>query len=238
MRGKISFAIFIFSTMLFPANANANLLWLDIVRAAAKGIINVVSDASKKTPDFKMQVSNQPSAQANAPTVEPTEQQLMAAFDSLARHCKDFSRQGLPCGMHTAKSTLSPGNALEIANTRADGELSRAVKQFIDTKVKDELKQTEDDDGNSSESMEYKRTLEITANNELSGAQTYITYSRVTKNDKGKDVYNVWVVRVLDVNIFDRALAESSQGRTIGQFIGEMAKGFASKVKNSMKKKN
>jgi len=86
--------------------------------------------------------------------------------------------------------------------------------------------------------MEYKRTLEITANNELSGAQTYITYSRVTKNDKGKDVYNVWVVRVLDVNIFDRALAESSQGRTIGQFIGEMAKGFASKVKNSMKKKN
>ncbi|MDR2554692.1 MAG: hypothetical protein LBC64_04615 [Fibromonadaceae bacterium] len=230
-------AIIVISMMIFPTNANAQF-WLDIVRAAAKGIVNVVSDASKKTPDFKMQVSNQPTAQANATAVEPTEQQLMAAFDSLARHCKEFSRQGLPCGMHTAKSTLSPGNALEIANTRADGELSRAVKQFIDTKVKDELKQTEDDEGNSSESMEYKRTLEVTANNELSGAQTYITYSRVTKNDKGKEVYNVWVVRVLDVNIFERALAESSQGRTIGQFIGEMAKGFASKVKNSMKKKN
>jgi len=234
-KSMLSPAIIVISMMIFPANANANLLWLDIIRAAAKGLVTIVADNPKATTSKAQPTANAPS---NTQAVEPTEQQLMAAFDSLARHCKDFSKKGLPCGMHTAKSTLSPGNALEIANTRADGELSRAVKQFVNTTVKDTLMQTEDSDGNSFESNEYTRALEVTANNELSGAQTYITFSRVTKNDKGKDVYNVWVVRVLDVNIFERALAESSQGRAIGQFIGEMAKGFASKVKSSMKKKN
>jgi len=140
--------------------------------------------------------------------------------------------------MHTAKSTLSPGNALEIANTRADGELAKAVNQFVKTTARDTLMQSEDSEGNSFESAEYTRALEVAASNELRGAQTYLTYSRVTKNDKGKDVYNVWVVRVLDVNIFERALAESSQGKSIGQIIGEVAKTFALKVKSSIKKKN
>jgi hypothetical protein len=233
-------AILVISMMIFPSNANANIFWLDIVRAAAKGLINIVKDASKSSPGIKTQASNQASAPApnTAPAVEPTEQELMAAFDSLGRHCREFSKQGLPCGMHTAKSTLSPGNALEIANTRADGELAKAMEQFVKLNAEDILKQSEDDDGNSSESTEFKRTLEVTASQELRGAQTYITYSRVTKNDKGKDVYQVWVVRVLDAGIFERALGESSQGKSIGKVIGEFVTGFASKIKGSAKKKN
>jgi len=232
---SLPIAAIIFSMMIFTSNANA--FWLDIVKAAAKGLISIVADNSKDI-GSKAQAPKQVTAPATnkTATVEPTEQELMAAFDSLARHCKEFSRQGLPCGMHTAKSALSPGNALEIANARADGELSRSVKQFVNTTVNDTLLQTEDSNGDPVESTEYKRGLEIVSNQELKGAQTYIQYSRVTKNDKGKDVYQVWVVRVLDVHIFERALTESSQGKSIGQFVGEMAKSVASKVKDSIKK--
>jgi len=226
---KAFLAIFVLSLMILPANANA--FWLDVVKSAAKGLVSLVADAPKGTPSDKMQASNQTQATNSTAAVELTEKELVAAFDSLARHCREFSRQGLPCGMHTAKSTLSLGNALEIANTRADGELARSVKQFVSTKTTDILAQMEDDEGNSSESTEFKRTLEIVVNQELSVAQTYLTYSRVAKNAKGKDVYEVWVVRVLDVNIFERALAESSQGKSIGKFIGEIAKNFASKIK-------
>jgi len=229
-------AIIAISMMMSPVNANA--FWLDFIKAAAKGLVSVVASSPSVN---KIQDSGN-KAQAPAPAkaadakVEVTEKELMAAFDSLSRHCKELSRQGLPCGMHTAKSTLSPGNALEIANTRADGELAKAVGQFVKTKSEDILKQTEDSEGNSSESAEFKRTLEVAAEQQLSGAQTYISYSYVTKNDKGKDVYNVWVVRVLDLNLFERALAESSQGKPFGQIISEFVKGFASKVKSSLKK--
>jgi len=234
---KTFLAIFVFSMMIFQTNANA--FWLDIIKAAAKGLVSIVADAPKAAASKAQAAANTTpaSAPSNAPAIEPTEQELMAAFDSLGRHCREFSKQGLPCGMHTARSTISPGNALEIANTRADGELAKAVGQFVKNNATDVLQQMEDDDGNFAESMEFKRTLEVTANQELKGAQTYITYSRATKNDKGKDVYQVWVVRVLDASIFERALAESSQGRSIGQFIGEVAKGFASKIKGSVKKK-
>jgi len=230
-------AIITCSLLLYPANANA-AFWLDIIQAAAKGISFIVKDTPKGIPANKAQASPPTATTGNAaPAVEPTEQELVAAFDSLARHCKEFSRQGLPCGMHTAKSTISPGNALEIANTRADGELAKSVKQVVKSKTEDILKQAEDDEGNSSESTEYRRVLEIVTEQEISGAQTYITYSFMSKNDKGKSVYNVWVVRVLDVNIFDRALAESSQGKSIGQFVGEFVKSVASKVVSKAKKR-
>ncbi|GBU25075.1 hypothetical protein R83H12_01714 [Fibrobacteria bacterium R8-3-H12] len=140
--------------------------------------------------------------------------------------------------MHSARSTISLSNALEIANTRADGELSKAMGQFVKTSSKDILKQVEDEEGISSEIAGFERTLEILSEQEMRGAQTYITYSRVKKNDKGKDVYEVWVVRVMDANLFERALAESSKGSSIGGIIGEFVKGFASKVKASVKKKN
>jgi len=230
-------AIIICTMILSPANANA-AFWLDIIQAATKGISFIVKETPKGSTANKAQASSPSATTGNsAPAIEPTEQELVAAFDSLGRHCREFSKQGLPCGMHTAKSTLSPGNALEIANTRADGELAKSVRQIVKSKTEDILKQAEDDEGNSSESTEYRRVLEAVTEQEISGAQTYITYSFVTKNDKGKSVYNVWVVRVLDVNIFDRALWESSQGKSIGQFVGDFVKSMASKVVSQAKKR-
>jgi len=237
-KSTIAPAIITFALIMSPATANA-AFWLDIIQAAAKGISIIVKDATKGSVANKAQASSSPTATAgNAPTaVETTEQDLMAAFNALSKSCADFSKQGLPCGMHTAKSTLSPGNALEIANTRADGELAKSVRQVVKSKTEDILKQVEDSEGNSVESTEFRRVLEVVTDQEISGAQTYITYTYVSKNKKGEDVYNVWVVRVLDVNLFERALGESSQGKSIGQFVGDFVKSFASKVVSQTKKR-
>jgi len=229
------FAAVICFMMLLPVPANA--FWLDIIKAVAKGVIYIVQDAANSSSANKIQTS---SNQVSATATEPTEQEFLAAFDSLSRYCKKFSEQGFPCGMHSGKSTLSISNAMEIANTRADGELAKAVKQFVNTKATDVLAQFEDDDGNFSESTEFKRTLEVAASQEISGAQTYLTHSRTIKNAKGKDVYEVVVVRVLDANLFEKALTESAQtqNKPLNQsIIAETAKGFASKVKVLLKKK-
>jgi len=231
------FAIVVCFMMMLPSPANA--FWLDIIKVVAKGVINIVQDATNSSSTNKIKTSSkQVSDPAVAPATEPTEQELLAAFDSLSRYCKKFSEQGFPCGMHSGKSTLSISNAMEIANTRADGELAKAVKQFVNTKATDVLAQFEDDDGNFSESTEFKRTLEVAASQEISGAQTYLTHSRTIKNAKGKDVYEVVVVRVLDANLFEKALTESAQNKPLSQsIIAETAKGFASKVKALLKKK-
>jgi len=220
--------------MLLPSSADA--FWLDIIKLVAKGVINIIQDPNG-SPANKIQTSTKQIPEP-ATATEPTEQELLAAFDSLSRYCKKFSEQGFPCGMHSGKSTLSISNAMEIANTRADGELAKAVKQFVNTKATDVLAQFEDNDGNFSESTEFKRTLEVAASQEISGAQTYLTHSRIIKNAKGKDVYEVVVVRVLDAKLFEKALTESAQDKPLNQsIIMETAKSFASKVKALLKKK-
>jgi len=225
--------------MLFASNANA--FWLDIIKGLAT-VVKTVAEQKKGSSTAKAQtVSTNPAPNPTpVPKIvaEPTEQQLTAAFDSLSRYCKELSSQGFPCGMHSAKSTISFSNALEIANTRADGELAKSVEQFVETKAAFVMKQVEDEDGEITESQEYSSALKVAANQSLRGAQTYLTHSRTTKNAKGKDVYEVLVVRVLDANLFDRALTEKSQGNPVSlQIIAENSKGIVSKIKDYLKKK-
>jgi hypothetical protein len=218
--------------MMFASHADA--FWLDII----KGIVAVAKTVVEQTKGTSASDNPAPASKTNVPSTQPTEQQLAAAFDSLSRYCKDLSSQGFPCGMHSAKSTISFGNALEIANTRADGELAKSMEQFVKSNADFVMKQVEDENGEITESQEYSRALNVATSQSLSGAQTYLTYSRTTKNAKEKVVYEVWVVRVLDANLFDKALTEKSQGKPLSQQITiENAKGIVSKIKDILKKK-
>jgi hypothetical protein len=224
-------AILICSMALFPFNANAAWFWLDIIKGIAVGIISTGGALQQPANAIKPTTPSNP-----MPDTPPTEQEIENALSSLSNACKELSEQGFPCGMHDARSTISYGNAREIASARADSELTRSVEQVVEFIAKDSLGQSEYDD--ISEGMEYKRNLSVLSKQAIKGAQTYLTYSYKTKNEKGKDVYNVAVVRVLDKGLFETALTDKSQGKSIAkEMVKEASKSFASKIWDLFKKK-
>lgn len=239
------FAVIICSMMIFPSNASAG--WLDIVKGIVGGVLGAspqqiiqqvpqpaqAQQPAPAAPAPAPSANQKPAAQASANAVI-TDAEIAAALDSLTAVCKKVSSK-IPCGVGVGRGG-SIGNALEDANEKSIVALARSMSAFTNSNSKEIYKKIDDDD-DFEESTNKTRVTELTVEQEVKGSQTYLTYTHQVKKGN-KLIYEVMEVRVINVDIFEKALAESAQGKSIGQqLVDESVSGFVSKIKKSLGKK-
>jgi hypothetical protein len=233
------FAVVIYSAMMFPSHASAG--WLDIIKGLVAGVVapSMAQQPAQAQQPVQVHIATAPASAANAPQASgeasaPTEEQAKAALDSLTAVCKKVS-SSIPCGIGIGRGG-SLGSALEDANDKSITAIARSMSSFVNSNSKEIYKKIDDDD-NFEESTNKTRVTELTVEQEVKGSQTYLTYTHQVKKGN-KLIYEIIEVRVLNPDLFEKALTVSSQGKPIGQqLIDESINGFVSKIKKSFGKK-
>jgi predicted lipid-binding transport protein (Tim44 family) len=242
-------AVVIISMMAFTSNANAG--WLDIIKGIVGGVFGTAATPPVLPQNAQQQQAQQaqpaaPAKQSAAPAASPapapapaqsaapSEADIAAALDSLNAVCKKVSSK-IPCAVGIGRGGTA-GSALEDANEKSIVAIARSMNAFVKSNSKEIYKKIDDDD-DFEESTSKERVTELTVEQEVKGSQTYLTYTRQVKKGN-KMIYEVVEVRVLNANIFEKALAESSQGKPLGQqIIDESINGFVSQIKKSFGKR-
>ncbi len=114
--------------------------------------------------------------------------------------------------------------------------MAKSMSTFVEGSSEDILKQTETD-GVLTDENTFTETMNSVVKKEVSGSQIYLTYTHVEEAG-GKKVYVIKQVRVLNAALFEKALEEAAQGKSISrQILDETKRHLADKVKESMKKR-
>lgn len=226
-----SLAIAVFSLAMLSSNSNAG--WLDIVKGIAGGIFGVpVQQNLQQQPAQSAQPppSNATAAKASSPPVQPTEEEVLAAIDSLTAVCGKISSQGLPCGIGTGRGkTVS--TAQEIASDRAIKDLAKSIQTSVEVNGND-IRNAVDDGENVIDEQVYSSATKFTVNTQVKGSQTYMSYTY-----KKDNIIQTTIVKVLNPALFEKALNATAKGEPLGrQLLQESIKGATESIRDWYKK--
>jgi hypothetical protein len=225
-------AILAISMMIFPANANA--FWLDIIKSLAIGVSTVVKEQSQTKTSVQKTAPPVSNAAAPEPSTPPTPENINAALDSLVAACKKISEK-VPCAVGRGIGS-NPGTALEDAQEDAIVKMARAMGTYVKSNT-ESIKKTLETDDDYQSSREKIAIENIVIEQEVKNTQIYLTHTHKIKKGS-KELDEVFLVLVMDKALFERALAETSQGKSLSmQIINESTKSVASFIKNTAIKK-
>lgn len=228
--------IFIFSMMI--ATSNANAFWLEVIQGLAGIVGGVVKEQAKTSVQKTAAPASKAQSTAQSPSAEPatppTPEAINAALDSLVAACKKISEK-VPCAVGRGTGT-NPGTALESAQDKALIAMAKSMGAYVKSNAEIIEKTLEtDDDYKSSEEKITVSTISV--EQEVKNTQVYLTYTHKIKKGS-KELDEVFLVLVMDKFLFERALAETSQGRPLSQqIINESTKSVASFIKDFFRKK-
>ncbi|MDR2732260.1 MAG: hypothetical protein LBB36_03480 [Fibromonadaceae bacterium] len=213
--------------------STANAGWLDVIKTviglpASQPTAAVASNAQ---PAAAPPAASSPSAPVKSatPAAPPTEEQILAAFDTLTAKCAEISKAGLPCGVAIGRGTTL-ANAQKVASTRSIAALGESMKAAVQANSEDILSQVEED-GSIAEKSIFNQAANVAVNAEVNGSQIFFTYSYITAEPK--KTYNVMQLRVLNPALFEKALNSNAAGESLGkQLLEESLKGATDKIKN------
>jgi hypothetical protein len=225
---RLPIAVFIFSIMLFPLNANA--FWLDIVKSLASVVTGGIKEQTKATVQKNAAPVSVPSPSVDLASPE----NVNAALDSLVAVCRRISEK-VPCAVGRGTGT-NPGSALEAAHDKAIIAMGKSLGAYVSSNAEiiEKTLETDDDYKSSEEKITVSK---ISVEQEVKNTQVYLTYTHKIKKGS-KELDEVFLVLVMDKALFERALAEASQGKPVSQqIIGESVKSVASFIKGIFIKK-
>jgi len=234
MRSSKTFlAIFVFSLMMFPANANA--FWLDIVKEFVTGGIKAVVMPKKSTTAATVTEPAQKSGE------QPTPEDIYQALSKLESICNQDFANNIPCSIGIGKG-LSVAMARDKAVAKARVELANTMGTFVKNNAQLDARSSMDEDGVFKEAESYLAKAELSTEQLVAGAKQYLSYTYIdeeaTQANKGKTVYVTTVVMVINKELFGKALEEVAKEKPLSeQIINESKKGILALVKNLIKKK-
>jgi len=235
MRSNRAFlAIFVFSLMMFPANANA--FWLDIVKEFVSGGIKAVVMPKKITTATAL-AENPP---AQTPAKQPTPEDIYQALSKLESICNQDFANNIPCSIGIGKG-LSVAMSRDKAVAKARVELANAMGTFVKNNAQLDARSSMDEDGIFKETEGYLARAKLSTEQLVAGAQQYLSYTYIdeeaTQLNKGKTVYVTTVVMVINKDLFGKALEEVAKEKPLSeQIINESKKGILAIVKTIINK--
>jgi uncharacterized protein YqgV (UPF0045/DUF77 family) len=229
------FAVAAFCVAIFPFNAYAG--WLDIIKGIASGVIGIplqsnlqqtAQPAPMPAPSAASTVKSSASATPNA---QPTEAEILAALDSLNAVCGKISSQGLPCGVGIGKAG-SVSAAQKIASNRAIQELGKSIQTSMEINANDIMETIAEGEEVITKEA-FSEAAKAITDTQVKGSQTYMSYSY-----KRGNAYEFMIVKVLNPALFEKSMAASAKGESIGkQLLEESIKGAADNIREWYKKR-
>ncbi|MDR0517931.1 MAG: hypothetical protein LBH25_12895 [Fibromonadaceae bacterium] len=233
-------AILICSTLLLPSNANATWLTalIDGGILVSKKIVSLLQEKQSK-PEAKLAGAS--SQQQPSPKPKPTPEEIDDALGKLRNACQAISSRGIPCAYSEAMG-CTRSSAESIASTRSIQELAKSMSTLVEGESLDSLIQSAEGGGIGIEKQEFVSGFKSTVNTQVNNSQVFLSYESKRKPYEGEackgEVYVITTVRVLNAELFNEAVVESSLGEEIGKkLINESLKGIANKVVSSLPKK-